>query len=129
MNRKQSKTFVLPRIYYLICIIIAVQEIEMKEEEEQRSVVYAAAASTLSSDFNFAAVGDWGDNSETIKTAQNIDTKNVEVVLGLGDYAYEKNSNGIRSWWNNIEMVHDDEIFKGALAMPKSMMISMKICI
>ena len=65
--------------------------------------------------FNFAAVGDWGDNSETIKLAQNIDAKNVEVVLGLGDYAYEKNSNDIRSWWNNIEMVHDDEIFKGAL--------------
>jgi hypothetical protein len=70
---------------------------------------------SVAESFNFAAVGDWGDNSETIKTAQNIDTKNVEVVLGLGDYAYEKNSNGIRSWWNNIEMVHDDEIFKGAL--------------
>jgi hypothetical protein len=30
----------------------------MKEEEKQRSVIYAVAASSISSDFNFAAAGD-----------------------------------------------------------------------
>jgi hypothetical protein len=59
MNRKRSKTLILPGIYYFICIVIAVPGVEMKEEEKQHSVVYAAAASTLASDFNFAAARDW----------------------------------------------------------------------
>ena len=69
----------------------------------------------LAESFNFAAVGDWDDDRESIKTAQNIDNKQAEVVLGLGDYAYEESSDDILSWWKNIEMVYDDEIFKGAL--------------
>jgi hypothetical protein len=89
MNRKRSKTLVLPGIYYLICIIIAVQGVEMKEEEKQRSVIYAAAASTLSSDFNFAAAGDWACTSDTTDTVNNILDNNPELVLGLGDYSYE----------------------------------------
>jgi hypothetical protein len=89
MNRKRSKTLVLPWIYYLICIIVAVQGVEMKEEEKQRSVIYAAAASTLSSDFNFAAAGDWACTSDTTDTVNNILDNNPELVLGLGDYSYE----------------------------------------
>ena len=88
MNRKRSKTLVLPGIYYLICIIIAVQGVEMKEEEKQRSYVYAAAASTLSSDFNFATAGDWACTSDTTDTVNNILDKNPELILGLGDYDY-----------------------------------------
>ena len=65
--------------------------------------------------FNFAAVGDWSDNSQTNNTAQNIDSKNPEIVLGLGDYAYEENLDDIRLWWDWMEMIHDDEIFIGAL--------------
>ena len=63
----------------------------MKEEKEekQRSVVYAAAASTLSSDFNLAAAGDWACTSDTIDTVNNIIDKSPELVLGLGDYSYE----------------------------------------
>ena len=56
MNRKRSKTLVLSGIYYLICIVIAVQGVEMKEEEKQLSIVYVAAASTLSSDFTELAL-------------------------------------------------------------------------
>ncbi len=40
MNRKRNKTLVPPGIYYLICIVIAVQGVEMKEEK-QLFVVYA----------------------------------------------------------------------------------------
>jgi hypothetical protein len=65
--------------------------------------------------FNFAAVGDWSDNSQTNITAQNIDSKNPEIVLGLGDYAYEDNLDDIRLWWDRMTMIHDDEIFIGAL--------------
>ena len=88
MTRKRSKNLIPPGIYYLICIIIAVQGVEMKEEK-QRSVIYAAAASTLSSDFNFATAGDWACTSDTIDTVNNILDKNPELVLGLGDYSYE----------------------------------------
>jgi len=64
--------------------------------------------------FNFAAVGDWSENIQTNITAQNIDS-NPEIVLSLGDYAYEENLYDIRSWWDQIEMIHDSEIFIGAL--------------
>jgi hypothetical protein len=69
----------------------------------------------IAESFNFAAVGDWGDNRDTYITAENIDFKNPEVVLGLGDYPYEEDADDIRLWWDRIEMVHDDEIFIGAL--------------
>lgn len=65
--------------------------------------------------FNFAAVGDWSNNSQTDITAQNIDSKNPEIVLGLGDYAYEENLYDISLWWDQMKMIHDDEIFVGAL--------------
>jgi phosphodiesterase/alkaline phosphatase D-like protein len=50
----------------------------------------------IAESFNFAAVGDWGDNRDTYITAENIDFKNPEVVLGLGDYAYEEDADDIR---------------------------------
>jgi hypothetical protein len=65
--------------------------------------------------FNFAAVGDWSNNSQTDIMAQNMDSKNPEIVLGLGDYAYEENLDDIRLWWDQMKMIHDDEIFVGAL--------------
>ncbi len=107
MNRKRSKTFLLPTIYYLICIIIAIQGIEIKEEEKQRSVIYAAAASTLSSDFNFAAAGDWACTSDTTDTVNNILDKNPELVLGLGDYSYEDTAD---CWLDIIQPI--DNIMK-----------------
>jgi hypothetical protein len=108
MNRKRSKTLILPGIYYLICIIIAVQGVEMKEEK-QRSVIYAAAAaSTLSSsDFNFAAAGDWACTSDTIDTVNNIIDKSPELVLGLGDYSYEDTAD---CWLDIIQPI--DNIMK-----------------
>lgn len=75
------------------------------------SVIYNAIAEP----FNFAAVGDLSYNIQTNITAQNIDSKDPEIVLGLGDYAYEENLQDIGSWWDRMEMVHDDEIFIGAL--------------
>ena len=41
--------------------------------------------------------------------------KNPEVVFGLGDYANEEDADDIRLRWDRIEVVHDDEIFIGAL--------------
>src|SRR5213593_2154397 len=39
-------------------------------------------------DFNIAAAGDWGCNTNTNKTINNIVTKNPEIVLALGDLSY-----------------------------------------
>lgn len=42
-------------------------------------------------DFNFAAAGDWGSNREERDTAVNMIETDPEIVVGLGDYSYEKN--------------------------------------
>jgi predicted MPP superfamily phosphohydrolase len=51
-----------------------------------------AVAQTVHADFNFAAAGDWGCNSNAKNTIKNIIDKNPELVLGLGDYSYNKTS-------------------------------------
>jgi hypothetical protein len=38
---------------------------------------------------NVAAVGDWGCNSDTKNTVNNINAKKPTLVLGLGDYSYQ----------------------------------------
>jgi hypothetical protein len=103
MNKKQSKTLVLSAIYFLISTVIAVQELGMKEEK-QYSVVYEATASTLSSDFNFAAAGDWACTSDTTDTVNNILGKNPELVLGLGDYSYEDTAD---CWFDIIQPINN----------------------
>ena len=41
-------------------------------------------------DTHFAAAGDWGCSSNTEKTVNNVKSKNPQLLLGLGDYSYEK---------------------------------------
>ncbi len=53
-------------------------------------------------DFNFAAAGDWANGVNTQNTINNIKLDNPELVLGLGDYAYETNLVDINSWWNRF---------------------------
>ena len=60
--------------------------------------IYNVHATTY--DFNFAAVGDWGCNSNTDATVKGIaNTKTTnklgasELVLGLGDYSYQPTAN------------------------------------
>ncbi len=47
--------------------------------------------STLSG-FNFAAAGDWGCNEMTQRTVNNMRNKDPEVVLGLGDFSYQRDT-------------------------------------
>ena len=78
---------------------------EVKEEQEKRqqqhfayatATVGTASSSSFTSsslpsstDFNFAAAGDWGCTDDTRNTVDNIVNKNPELVLGLGDFSYE----------------------------------------
>jgi predicted phosphodiesterase len=69
-----------------------------------------AYAQTLPN-FNFGAVGDWGCNSNTQSTVNNIVSKNTELVLGLGDYSYESTAN---CWLNIVDPIdHKMEISIG----------------
>ena len=49
-------------------------------------------AQTVHADFNFAAAGDWGCNTNAKNTIKNVIHKNPELVLGLGDYSYNNTS-------------------------------------
>jgi len=54
------------------------------------------------SDFNIGAVGDWGCNSNTEDTVDNIDSKSPELVLALGDYSYRSTAT---CWLDDIEPI------------------------
>ncbi len=54
-------------------------------------------------DFNFGASGDWGLGSDAINTAKNMKNHGVELVLGLGDYAYNEGGTAVNTWWNNVK--------------------------
>jgi predicted phosphodiesterase len=56
------------------------------------------------SDFNFAAVGDWGCKDDTTDTVNNILDKTPELVLGLGDYSYEDSAD---CWFDVIQPISD----------------------
>jgi phosphodiesterase/alkaline phosphatase D-like protein len=54
------------------------------------------------SDFNFDAVGDWGYNSNTQSTVNNIKGKNPELIIALGDYSYQPTAT---CWINAINSI------------------------
>jgi hypothetical protein len=61
-----------------------------------------------SSNFNFAAAGDFGCNDNASDTIENIGSKEPELILGLGDYSY---NTSISCWLEIIEPV-DKGTFK-----------------
>jgi hypothetical protein len=78
---------------------------EVKEQEQekrqQQHLAYAtptltrpppSSSSSLpsSTDFNFAAAGDWGCTDDTSSTIKQIQNKDPELILALGDLSYEK---------------------------------------
>jgi predicted MPP superfamily phosphohydrolase len=79
---------------------------EVKEQEQekgqQQHLAYATPTTSSSSsssfsssipsttDFNFAAAGDWGCTDDTSSTIKNIQNKDPELILALGDLSYEK---------------------------------------
>jgi hypothetical protein len=81
---------------------------EVKEEEQekrqQQHLAYATPTLTRpppspspsipsTTDFNFAAAGDWGCTDDTSSTIKNIQNKDPELVLALGDLSYENTAN------------------------------------
>jgi hypothetical protein len=67
----------------------------------------AANGSTGPADFNIAAVGDWGCESATEDTVDNIISKSPEVVLGLGDNSYDDSAD---CWFEIVDPIIDKMI-------------------
>ncbi len=61
-------------------------------------------AQTTIPNFNIAAAGDWGCNSNTDKTVNSIKTQNPELILGLGDYSYESSAD---CWLDALQPIYD----------------------
>jgi Calcineurin-like phosphoesterase len=55
-------------------------------------------------DFNFAAVGDFGCNSNADDTVDNIVDKNPDLVFALGDYSYLETGT---CWFNQIGSINN----------------------
>src|ERR671918_1936755 len=85
--------------------------IEGKGQQEQQfayaaNTTTAASSSSLPStaNFNFAAVGDWGCTGDTTNTIKNIQNKDPELVLALGDLSYENTGN---CWLNETGSINN----------------------
>jgi predicted phosphodiesterase len=63
-------------------------------------ILGALVTSNAFADFNFPAVGDWGCNSNTQKTVNNINSKGPERVFALGDYSYQDTAT---CWLNLVD--------------------------
>ncbi|MGI0051755.1 MAG: LamG-like jellyroll fold domain-containing protein, partial [Nitrososphaeraceae archaeon] len=66
-------------------------------------VIYAQ---TTIPNFNIAAAGDWGCNSNTDKTVNSIKNQSPELILGLGDYSYESSAD---CWLEALKPIYDHE--------------------
>jgi predicted phosphodiesterase len=66
-----------------------------------------ANGSTGPADFNIAAVGDWGCDSATEDTVDNIISKSPEVVIGLGDNSYDDSAD---CWFETVDPIIDKMI-------------------
>ena len=102
----------------MILSIIFCQNVTIKSEHN----TYGFKNKTLN-DFNFAAVGDWGCTADTQNTLKNIIKEDPQLILGLGDYSYEKNA---KCWLQIIKPIdtkmrivignHDHEIYTNGSA-------------
>jgi predicted phosphodiesterase len=108
-----SSVFLL--IIIVVMIILSSTNIEGEIAIVKNHFVYASSSlspsspasstTTLSSDFNFAAAGDWACTSDTTDTVNNIVDKNPELVLGLGDLSYEDTAD---CWLEIVEPIDDN---------------------
>ena len=118
-----SSTFVAVAAAAIFLLIAAILSITIEITSEKypaygSSSIWNGSASTTNinnnstttslppaTDFNFAAVGDWGCTSNTNNTVNNIVGKNPELVLALGDYSYNTTSDDC--WFKIVKPIED----------------------
>ncbi len=81
----------MKRVMSLSIMAILLLSIIVLAYTASTQIAHAQANSTAQTlpDFNLAAAGDWGCNSNTNKTISSMQSKIPELVLGLGDYSYK----------------------------------------
>ena len=103
-----SKSYIFRLIYSLISFLsialLLASAPEYENKHEKRYYAYATSITAILPDFNFAAAGDWGCNSNTNKTVISMQSKNPELVLGLGDYSYK---NTAACWLQIIDPIDE----------------------
>jgi hypothetical protein len=82
-----------------IAIAIFEKQIILLEFMPQHLAYALISDKTSAGDFNLAAVGDWGCTANTHDTIGNIENKDPEIVLALGDFSY---SNSPDCWFQEI---------------------------
>ena len=97
MNCKQTCGYSTIITIFLFLVLVNINNID---------VIYAQ---TNIPNFNIAAVGDWGCNSNTDKTVNSIKNQNPELklILGLGDYSYESSAD---CWLDAIKPIHPNPL-------------------
>ena len=85
------------------CTIITIFSFLVLINLNNIDVIYAQ---TTIPNFNIAAAGDWGCNSNTDKTVNSIKNQNPELILGLGDYSYESSAD---CWLEALKPIYNYE--------------------
>jgi hypothetical protein len=101
-------------VFLLIVIVIlstSIGGIIIENHSIYASPSPSPSIATLSSDFNFGAVGDTNCSSITESIVEDIQAKAPEIVLGLGDYIY--NDDSADCWLEIVEPI--DNIMKIAI--------------
>jgi predicted phosphodiesterase len=84
----------------LILSVLLYEAISVKVDNHQAH----ALNNKSSADLNFASVGDWGCTPNAKNTVKNIIDKDPELILGLGDYAYQDNAD---CWLQLVDPIAD----------------------
>lgn len=71
----------------------------------QPSQQFLQAANAQQADFNISTAGDWGCNDHTEETVDDMDDRNPELIIGLGDYSY---ASSVDCWLEIVEPIDDD---------------------
>lgn len=86
----------------IIAAVVILMVFVIVEKDYLENVFETKTVKKATQNFNFAAVGDWGCVFETSNTVRNILDRDVDLVLGLGDYSYTDTAD---CWLKKIEPI------------------------
>jgi hypothetical protein len=92
----------------LLLSLLLPANIALAQQENDSPMTTTTPSNT---NFNFATAGDWDCTDDTTETVNNIEDKNPELVIGLGDNTYHGNS--LDCWLDIIDPI--DSIMKIAI--------------
>ncbi len=94
----------MKRVMALFAMALLLLSVECLTQTPSTQMADAQSVPAVS-DFNFAAVGDWGCTPNTKNTVNNIVSKNPALVLALGDYSYNTTSDDC--WFKIVKPIED----------------------